>query len=89
MLSSQEQCQIQHIINVATAEQREELRLESQNTLINLNWLMGQKLLEKEEKKAGEIAIEMIVRLEATEKGKGFFFRTKRRVQVLCQYLNS
>ena len=50
---------------------------------------MGQKLLEKEEKKAGEIAIEMIVRLEATEKGKGFFFRTKRRVQVLCQYLNS
>ena len=34
-----------------------------------------------------EIAVETLVRIEAKEQGKGFFFRAKRRMQITAKYM--
>ncbi len=88
-LSSADQQQVQQMIEVSSAEERREMRVEAEVTLAQANALMGQKILSKEENKAIEISIEVLMRIEATEQGKGWWFRTKRRVQLTQMYLGS
>jgi hypothetical protein len=77
------------MVEAASAENRREMRAEAEATLAQVNALMGQLLLSKDDSKAGEIAIEILIRLEATERGKGWWFRTKRRIQLTQMYLGS
>lgn len=44
--------------------------------------LAGQKILSIKEHKPAEEAIEILTRVEAKEKGKGAWFRMKRRLQL-------
>lgn len=88
-LSGNEQQQIQTMVDAASKEERQEMCANAEATLSQVNMLMGQKLLSKEESKAAGVAIEILVRVEATEKGKGLWFRTKRRLQLTQMYLGS
>ena len=88
-LSTRDQQQVQQMVEAASAENRREMRAEAEATLAQVNALMGQLLLSKDDSKAGEIAIEILIRLEATERGKGWWFRTKRRIQLTQMYLGS
>lgn len=88
-LSGNEQQQIQKRIEAATIEERKEMCANAESTLSQINVLMGQKILSKEEFKVGEEAIEILMRVEATEKGKGLWFRMKRRLQLTQMYLGS
>ena len=63
------------------------MRGDAEATLAQVNYLMGQKVLNAEESKAAEIAIETLTRLEAKEKNGGWWFRTKRRLQLTKMYL--
>lgn len=74
-LSSAEQQQVQDMIDASSDDQRRNIRAEAEYTLSQVNILIGEKLLTREERKAGQIAIEMLVRLESTKNGKSWFFR--------------
>ena len=88
-LSTRNQQQVQQMIEAASAQGRREMRAEAEATLAQVNVLMGQGILSKEDIKAAEIAIEILMRLEATEQGKGWWFRSKRRIQLTQMYLGS
>lgn len=88
-LSTRDHQQVQQMIEAASAEDRREMRAEAETTLAQVNALMGQGLLSKQDSKAAEIAIEILMRFEATEQGKGWWFRTKRRIQLTQMYLGS
>ncbi len=88
-MSGNEQQQIQMMIDVASSEERREMCANAEATLSQVNMIMGQKILSKEESKAADVAIEILMRVEATEKGKGWWFRAKRRVQLTQMYLGS
>lgn len=88
-LSGSEQQQIQVMVNTASKEERQEMCVNAETTLSRANMLMSQKIFSKEENKAVNVAIEVLMRVEATEKGKGWWFRTKRRLQLTQMYLGS
>lgn len=88
-LSTRDQQQIQQIIEAASAENRREIRAEAETTLAQVNALMGQRVLSKEDNIAAVTAIEILMRLEATEQAKGWWFRMKRRIQLTQMYLGS
>lgn len=88
-ISGQEQQQIQMMIEAASKEERREMCENAEATLSQINMLMRQKVLSKEESKSLDFAIEILMRVEATEKGKGWWFRTKRRAQLIQMYLGS
>ena len=88
-LTNQEHQHVQDMIDSSSAEGLNDLRLEAEATLSEVNVLMGQKILSKDENKAAEIAVEILTRIEATQKRKGWWFRAKRRVQLTQMYLGS
>ncbi|OOY36778.1 hypothetical protein BOV89_10640 [Solemya velum gill symbiont] len=88
-LSGSDQQHIQLMIDAASSEDRQQMCEEAEATLLQVNTLMGHRLLTKEESKTSEAAIEILTRVEATEKGKGLWYRTKRRVQLTQMYLGS
>lgn len=87
MISRQEHIEIQALIDNASPEDRVQLRANAEVTLSEVNMLMGQRFMSTEESKAGDIAIEILVRLDSTERGKGWWYRMKRRVQLTQMYL--
>jgi hypothetical protein len=86
-VSAQEQAQIQSEIQLASEEELLRLRAAAERILAEMNARMGQRLLSRDEIHAGEVAVEFIVRLEATQLGKGAWYRAKRRLQVTQTYL--
>lgn len=88
-LSGREQQVIQIMIEGASFEERNEMKLEAEHTLRQIHMIMGRKSLSKEERMAADAAIETLVRLESTEQNKGAFFRAKRRFQLVVMYLGN
>jgi hypothetical protein len=86
-LSTSDQIAIQRTIEHASPERWRELIDEAEQTLARVNALLGTKALSNEERRAGEHAIEVLVRIEAVEKAGGWWFRAKRRVQLVQMYL--
>jgi hypothetical protein len=84
-----EQTHIQAMIDGSSAEQRLEYRRSAELTLAQINAIIGRKVLSREEKKAADLAIELLARLDATDKGGGWWFRTKRRLQITQMYLGA
>lgn len=85
-MSGAEQDQIQSMVDRASREERQLLRLEAESELNQIRMLAGSKILSAAESKQGEIAIEMLTRLDTTENGKGFLYRTKRRMELTTMY---
>jgi hypothetical protein len=88
-VSSREQIIIQSMIDTATPEERRQLYAEAEETLGNANLIAGQRLLTSAESKEIDLSVEMIVRIEATERKKGPWFRFKRRLQVVQMYMGA
>lgn len=88
-LSGAEQNEVQKAIDAAPLSERDVMRAEAESTLAQINAIMGSKILTKEESKAADFAVEFLVRLEATSKSKGWWFRAKRRLQLVQMYLGS
>jgi len=86
MMSGAEQDQIQSMVDTASREERQLLRLEAESELNQIRMLAGSKILSAAESKQGEIAIEMLTRLDTTENSKGFLYRTKRRMELTAMY---
>lgn len=80
---------VQTTVEQASEGERQQLKMEAEEVLAHINFQMGRAFLSKEERKAADIAIETLVRLEAMEKGKGWWFRAKRRVQLTQMYLGN
>jgi hypothetical protein len=87
--SSIEQTRIQRMIRAASEQERSAIKATAEATLAQINLLMNTKVLSAEERKAADVAIETLVRLECEERGGGWWFRTKRRFQLLQMYLGS
>ena len=88
-VSPRDQLQVQQMIEAASAENRRDMRAEAEATLAQVNVLIGLGYLSKESRKSCEIAIEILMRIEATEQGKGWWFRTRYRMQLIQMYLGS
>jgi len=86
-LSNAEQQTIEKIVAAASPDQRNVMRSEAKTALTQLNKRMAQRLLFLEENKVAETAIELLVRMEAVEKERGWRFRFKRRHQLKQIYL--
>jgi hypothetical protein len=86
-ISTTEQVQIQGQIDDAGSADLQRLRDEAEDALELISIYAGMRGLTGEENRQAEWAIEVLVRLEATEKGKGSFFRAKRRAQLVIQYI--
>jgi hypothetical protein len=80
---------IQNSVQAASNAEREEMRLQSEETLARTNILMSQKWLSREDNKPAELAIETLVRLETINNGKGWWYRAKRRLQLTQMYLGN
>lgn len=87
MLSSAEQTQIQSLLDGASPDERMCLRAEAEDTLGYVNRLMGRTRLSPEDNKRAQVAIEILTRLDANERGGGWWYRTKRRIQLTQMYL--
>ncbi|WP_265519481.1 hypothetical protein [Nitratireductor luteus] len=88
-LSRADQDAAQAVVDHASAKDRAELKAQAEQLLAETNHLMGQRLLTREESHDSEIAIEILVRLEALEESGGWWFRAKRRVQLIQMYLGN
>jgi hypothetical protein len=81
-LSKREQQQIQMKIDTATKEELSEMRTTALTTLmVNKNYRGGKRFSKEDEE-----AVEILTRLEATEEGKGSWFRMKRRLQLTKEH---
>ena len=90
LLASQskvEQRTIEKMVAAATPDQRKAMRSEAEAALIQVNSRPAQRLLFHEEKQIAERAIELLVCMDAIEKGKGWWYRFKRRIQLTQSYL--
>ena len=86
MLGREEQNLIQHQIDVADHDERKQLRLDAEGHLKHTAVLIRLDMFDKLARHESELAVETLMRLEATEQGKGWWFRTKRRVQIAAKY---
>lgn len=88
MLTSTDHAYVQALVDRAsTPDEMSRLRQEAESTLSMANAMMSAKILSSEENKAIALAIETLVRLEAKENGGGWWFRTRRRLQLTTMYL--
>lgn len=88
-VSSREQIMIQAMIDSATTEERRQLYAHAEEKLSEANLAAGHRFLTGDENKEVDVAVEMIVRIESTERKKGAWFRFKRRLQIVQMYLGS
>lgn len=79
-VTNTEQTQIQYLIDQADVTEREKLFNQSKSYLDNVKPLWSTTIVPNEIMKQANIAIETIVRVEATNLNKGGLFRTKRRI---------
>lgn len=80
---------VQNNIDLANEEEIDEMKIEAESILADINLLMDRGFLSNEQKYASELAIELLVRIEATTQKKGWWFRSKRRLQLIQLYLGS
>jgi hypothetical protein len=86
-LSSAELQRVESAVAAASPDLRLKMKGEAEATLAHVNKLMAQRLLSREENKAAEVAVEILVRIEAIATGRGWWFRSKRRLQLTQMYL--
>lgn len=86
-LSSAEQCVIQNWIESISDEELLDAENNAKNVLLSMNTLSGKKILSYEERKDVSRAVEVLVRIECKKQKKGWWFRTKRRLQITQIYM--
>ena len=87
-VSHAEHQEIQAMIDASSSDGLKDLKAKAEATLAHVNEHMS-RMLTADERKAADVAIEILVRIEATEKSGGWWFRTKRRMQLVQLYLGA
>ncbi len=88
-LSRTEQQRIQIHVDGASHGERQELQANTELLLAELNRVLGERKLTAEEVRSAEVAVETLLRAEARDQNKGWWFRVTRRVQLMQMYLDS
>jgi len=87
MLSSSDQLAVQQLIDSSTEGELASLRQRAESSLAEANTISAVRLLSREESKAVNYAVEVLTRLDAKACGGGWWYRTKRRPQIVAMYL--
>ena len=85
-VSTEQQIQIQNMIDRASPERRVVLREQALEVLQGYSAITS-RLFTKDEEADAMMAVEMMARLDATEQGKGALFRGRRRFHYSRKYL--
>jgi hypothetical protein len=88
-LSAAEQRRIQRTIDAASVWERRRMQEDAEATLAQLRDVMRRGPLPKDRRKAGEVALEVLTRLEATHLEQGWWYRLKRRLQLVSIHLGT
>jgi hypothetical protein len=83
MLNGKEQRKIELVVEKATQGERENLKKDAEETLSRYAETVNFKYLDSNEANELYSAVEILVRLECLEKGKGWWYRAKRRPQIM------
>jgi len=81
-----EQGQVQSVIDSSTSEQRHALEVEAEDLAREYGRAIRLGTNIRAIKDRFHLAVEMLVRLEATQKRKGWWFRSQRRVQLTKKF---
>lgn len=87
-MSSRDHDAVEALVSSSSIEERAQLKISAEQMLLTLNNSMGRWHTE-EERKAAEYAIEILVRIEASERNAGWWFRAKRRLQLVQMYMGN
>ncbi len=87
MLTNSDHQSVQSLVHNASAEERLELKQNAETTLVEARRMMDLGPFPADVRKQIEIAVEILVRLEALEQRGGWWFRSKRRIQLTHMYL--
>jgi len=87
-ISAAQHHEIQTMIDASSPDGLKDLKAKAEATLAHVNQHMG-RLLTGDESRAADVAIEILVRIEAAENSGGWWFRTKRRMQLVQLYLGA
>lgn len=79
---------VKNLVQNASETERSALKKDAETILLQANTIMKQRILSSGEFKVAALAIEVLVRLEGQQSGKGFWFRLKRRSQLRQLYLD-
>lgn len=82
-LSAGEHESIQRLVDETSPARRRAMIGEAYGALIDYNSELGRRRFSRDEHKRAELDIERLVRLDAVETGGGWWFRTKRRLQLV------
>ena len=85
-LSMGEHAKIDAYINEKNDEKIQELKAEALEELEEVRFWKNTGMPAKKTKKEIELMIELVVKIEAYEQGKGWLFRTKRRTALIMEY---
>ena len=83
MLNGTEHKIIELIVKQAALGERESLKKEAEETLSRYAAIVNFKYLDSNEENELNSAVEILVRIECLEKGKGWWYRAKRRPQIM------
>jgi hypothetical protein len=75
------------MIDVASALERRCMQENAEAALAQLNAAMQRGSLSRDQRKAAEVAIEVLTRLEATRRRQGWWYRVRRRVRLAQLHL--
>lgn len=89
MLSTSEQIAVQQLIDSSTPVDLEIMRHEAERTLALANMEAGARILSSPARKAVNYAVEVLTHLDATRCGGGWWYRAKRRTQIIAMYLDN
>ena len=87
MLSGKQLDELQAMVDSSDAAELEELFRESEEILTRINAMLDVGPITQEQKFLALSAIEIITRIEQRQRGGGWWFRTKRRMQLVQMYL--
>ena len=86
MLSPAVQRRIQDAIDAGSEADRSAMRGRAEQRLDEQTALLRLRRLNPEERRDRQVALEFLTRLDATASGGGWFYRTKRRLQLAYRW---
>ncbi|QOY51200.1 hypothetical protein [Candidatus Sulfurimonas baltica] len=88
MITRAEHEDIQAMIEKMPKEDLQDLYVDTSVKLSTMSEILDYRSFTPDESKATEIFVEILLRIEAFQQNKGWWFRTKRRMSLIKEYLS-
>ena len=88
-ISASQHAYVEQLVLRATQAELDRLRSDAEDTLHHINHLIGRQILTAKETQAVHLAIEFLVRIECRQNGRGWWFRWRRRMQLVQTYFGN